>query len=71
MQYFLRQEELQMQKQKQNIKTMSPDSNEALCIRIQQGDEQAKSQLLQQNEGMIHAVAWRERRRYAYLALEL
>ena len=71
MQYFLRQEELQMQKQEQNIKTMSPDSNEALCIRIQQGDEQAKSQLLQQNEGMIHAVAWRERRRYAYLALEL
>ena len=60
-----------MQKQEQNIKTMSPDSNEALCIRIQQGDEQAKSQLLQQNEGMIHAVAWRERRRYAYLALEL
>ena len=47
MQYFLRQEELQMQKQEQNIKTMSPDSNEALCIRIQQGDEQAKSQLLQ------------------------
>ena len=40
-----------MQKQEQNIKTMSPDSNEALCIRIQQGDEQAKSQLLQQNEG--------------------
>ena len=36
MQYFLRQEELQMQKQEQNIKTMSPDSNEALCIRIQQ-----------------------------------
>ena len=60
-----------MQKQEQNTKTMSPDSNEALCIRIQQGDEQAKSQLLQQNEGMIHAVAWRERRRYAYLALEL
>ena len=52
-QYFLRQEELQMQKQEQNIKTMSPDSNEALCIRIQQGDEQAKSQLLQQNEGKI------------------
>lgn len=62
---------MQMQKQEQNTKAMSPDSNEALCIRIQQGDEQAKSQLLQQNEGMIHAVAWRERRRYAYLALEL
>lgn len=47
------------------------DSNENLCVRIQQGDTRAKDLLLLQNEGMIHTVAWRERRRYAYLSLEL
>lgn len=45
--------------------------NEKLCVQIQQGDATAKLQLLQQNEGMIHTIAWRERRRYAYLSLEL
>ena len=47
------------------------ESNESLCVRVQQGDAQAKLQLLKQNEGMIHTIAWRERRRYAYLSLEL
>lgn len=47
------------------------DSNENLCVRIQQGEEYAKELLILQNEGMIHTVAWRERRRYAYLSLEL
>lgn len=50
---------------------LETNSNEALCVRIQQGDASAKMQLLNQNEGMIHTVAWRERRRYSYLALEL
>ena len=51
--------------------TDHPESNESLCVRVQQGDAQAKLQLLKQNEGMIHTIAWRERRRYAYLSLEL
>ncbi len=53
------------------LPVLEQESNEALCIRIQNGDKKARMQLLEQNEGMIHTVAWRERRRYAYLSLEL
>lgn len=47
------------------------ETNESLCVLIQQGNHRAKEQLLLRNTGMIHAIAWRERRKYAYLTLDL
>lgn len=46
-------------------------TNEVLCQQIQQGSISAKEQILRQNEGMIHVIAWRERKRYSYLTVEL
>ncbi len=46
-------------------------TNEVLCQQIQQGNVLAKEQIFRQNEGMIHVIAWRERKRYAYLSVEL
>lgn len=62
-----------MQETQQSCRIIAADadSNESLCLRIQAGDTEAKQQLLEQNDGMIHTIAWRERRRYAYLSLEL
>lgn len=47
------------------------ESNELLCALIQQKHPGAREQLLQKNIGMIHTIAWRERKQYAYLSLEL
>ena len=54
----------------QNRQNLSAMSNEELCILVQQGNQDAQAQLLLQNDGMIHTIAWRERKRYAYLSLE-
>ncbi len=47
------------------------ETNEELCVRIQHGDQKAKNLLLERNAGLIHAIAWRERRKYTYLMVEL
>lgn len=60
-----------IQQEVKSSATVPVFSNEVLCMRIRQGDTAAKEQLLLQNDGLIHTVAWRERRRYSYLTLEL
>jgi RNA polymerase sigma factor (sigma-70 family) len=40
--------------------------NEALAVRAQQGDPQAREQLILRNQRLIHAVAYRYRRRHDY-----
>ena len=47
----------------QNRQNLSAMSNEELCILVQQGNQDAQAQLLLQNDGMIHTIAWRERKR--------
>ena len=61
-------------KKKFHVRRSKKISNEILCQMIQAHPndcQSAKSMLLQQNEGMIHVIAKQERRRYAYLTLEM
>lgn len=54
-----------------NIFLSKRETNESLCTQIQKGDYSAKERLLERNAGMIYTIAWRERRKYAYLTVEL